>query len=190
MAEEIEMSLEEAKRITREAAERPISPSHEAELEEVELKARPLGPIGWSGLAAPKLFMPLMVGDRALLRWLDIHPVKHFEVHRTTFLGITTGIKGKLQVAIRNPTPFQRDCEFKCRAVGDGFKFVDTTFPFTIKRRCNNLITYSWHIGFWDLLVRAFLSLFSSETRISGHVKVGGLEKDFDTTDEIPIEKG
>lgn len=188
MVEEL-MPLEEAKRITREAAEEPIPRRREAELEGVELKVQPLGPAGWSGVVVPKLVFPAMVGDRALLRWIDITPIKHFEVKRSTFIGITYDLDGKLQVGIRNPTPFQRDCEFKCRAVGDGFEFVDTTIKFTIRRRANNIINYKWHLGFFDILVRAFISLFSSETRIHGYVKVGNLKKDYDVTDEIPIEK-
>lgn len=157
----------------------------EITLEDFEVKHQPLGPVGWIKFVGIKL----AIIPRILLPRLDIRPIKHFEVKKDTFLGIPTGLRGKLKVAITNPTPFQCDCEFYCRAVGEGFEFVKATLRFPINRRAKTTINYKWHIGFWDFLVKLFLSLFSSETRIHGYIKADSLKRDYDVTDDIPIEK-
>lgn len=128
------------------------------------------------------------IGTRFMLMLMDVRPIKYFKIKKHYFGPILTGISGRLRVDLTNRTLWSADCEFYIRAYAEGFKLLEKTISFTIPRRCILHIDYGWSIGILDILVRAFLSLFSAETCIRGYVKIGGLKRNYDVTETIPVE--
>ena len=151
----------------------------------------PTEQISHKALGFMALFAGIMagpIGTRLMLRFMEIRPIKYFETKKHYFGPILTGISGRLRVDLTNRAFWSADCEFYIRAYAEGFKLLEKTISFTIPRRSVLHIDYGWSIGILDILVRAFLSLFSAETCIKGHVKIGRIEKDYDVTETIPVE--
>jgi len=171
-----------------EQVEKPeVKERREAEYLGYEVRSEPLGPLG--ALKLPEVKARLGILNRRLVNRLDINPIKHFEVRKTYWWIIPTGIEGKFRMEIVNPTFWSGSGKIYVKCYDDGFKFVDRTFDFSINRRSKNVIDHKWRIGFWDMLTRWFYSLVSDETTLSGWVEIGGYRKDYDVTEEIPVEK-
>lgn len=154
----------------------------------------PLLFIDWSDLpeipfsSKDKEYRTLNVRQRRMLRRITEDPIKHFEVEVDKgWFDVPIGMHGKFQMDTINPTLFTTEGTMYLKVIGSGFKFVDKTFNFNVYRRGITHLVFGWKFGIWDTLVRAFLSLFSSETTCKGTLTIGRFSRDFDVTKEIPV---